>query len=93
MTTSGHNWLHELSLVNETDHSVNNSAIIPKYEMHQNRRANGSKNKRKEKRTERNGIWRQELETIPTKTHKRNCKKEQDKGRGEKQFQKSDNEK
>lgn len=79
--------------MNETDHLVNNSAITPKYEMHQNTWANGSEKQKKKKRTERNGIWRQELETIPTKTHKKNCKKEQDKRRGEKQFQKSDNEK
>lgn len=83
----------ELPLVNETDHSVSNLAIIPKYEMHQNTWANGSKNKRKEKRIERNGIWQQELETIPTETHKKTEKQEQDKGTGEKQFQKSDNEK
>lgn len=39
--------------MNETDHLVNNSAITPKYEMHQNTWANGSEKQKKKKREQK----------------------------------------
>ena len=41
--------------MNETDHLVNNSAITPKYEMHQNTWANGSE--KQKKKTENRKEW------------------------------------
>lgn len=76
MTTSGHNWLPGTTTDERNwpfGEQFSYYSQIRNASKYMSKRLR--KTKEKKKRTERNGIWRQELETIPTKTHKKTAKR------------------